>query len=172
MGTEGSISTPSNNTWSAGYVCATEELSALGTNLIWYNNSGSFIPAPFCTGSIPSSIVTGNNPPSCSSFSLAPLHNSLKSSDSNSSQSAVELKEAKVYPNPANTLLNVQVDLEQGQVAQICLYNSLGQLVQCMELRDNLSTLSTSSLAAGIYYYRIIDETGAVLKADKQMIVH
>ncbi len=78
----------------------------------------------------------------------------------------------KVYPNPANTLLNVQVSLQAGAIARICLYNNLGQLVQCWELQNELTTLPTTSLTSGIYYYRILDEKGNVLKADKQMIIH
>ena len=38
-----------------------------------------------------------------------------------------------VYPNPANTLLNIAMQLPQGDKAQICLFNNLGQLVQCVQ---------------------------------------
>jgi hypothetical protein len=79
---------------------------------------------------------------------------------------------ANVYPNPANTKLNIELQLQLGAIVHICLYNSIGQLMQCEELQSNLTTLPISNLSSGLYYYRITDENGNVLKADKQMIIH
>ncbi len=79
---------------------------------------------------------------------------------------------ANVYPNPANTKLTIEIQLQSGSFVHICLYNSIGQLVQCEELQSNITTLPISNLSSGLYYYRITDENGNVLKADKQMIIH
>lgn len=78
----------------------------------------------------------------------------------------------QVYPNPVNTLLNVVVPLQKGQTVNICLYNSLGEVVRCETLSTSHSTINTSNLAVGLYYYRITDANGTILKADKQMIIH
>ena len=78
---------------------------------------------------------------------------------------------ASVYPNPASTLLNVQVKLQLNEVANICLYNNLGEMVMCQVLKASLTTLPINNLASGIYYYRITDMNGALIKADKVMVV-
>jgi len=79
---------------------------------------------------------------------------------------------AKVYPNPANTMLNIQVNLIQGQIAYFVMYNSLGEEIKSMELDNQLTTLPTNNLSAGMYYYRIIDKNGNIIKADKQLLMH
>jgi|GEM_PF-884927 hypothetical protein len=81
-------------------------------------------------------------------------------------------RNAIVYPNPASTLLNVQVQLQQNEIANICLYNSVGEVVRCLALKSNITTLPIEDLSAGIYYYRITDVTGAPIKADKVMVIH
>ncbi|MGP8216087.1 MAG: T9SS type A sorting domain-containing protein [Bacteroidia bacterium] len=77
-----------------------------------------------------------------------------------------------VYPNPANTALNVEVDLPLGQTDNICLYDELGKKIICQELNSNLTTISINSLSSGIYLYRITDINGNLVKTDKVMIVH
>lgn len=79
---------------------------------------------------------------------------------------------AKVYPNPANSLLTIEVNLPSGQMDEICIYNSLGEKVVCEELEQNLTTLSTNNLSSGIYYYRITNIKGALIRSDKVMIIH
>jgi hypothetical protein len=78
---------------------------------------------------------------------------------------------AKVYPNPASTLLNVEIQLQPNQTATICIYNSLGAEIKCENLTSTLTTINTSNLSAGIYYYRIMDNNGSLIKADKEIIV-
>lgn len=80
--------------------------------------------------------------------------------------------QAKVYPNPANTLLNVEVSLQAGQIAYFELYNNLGQLIMDKTLNSQLTSLPVTDLSSGIYYYRIIGQDGSTLKADKQMLMH
>jgi hypothetical protein len=76
-----------------------------------------------------------------------------------------------VYPNPASTLLSVQIQLQPGETVIICLYNNLGEEVKCEVLKTNLSTVSITNLAEGIYYYRVIDNNGNLIKSDKIMVI-
>ncbi|MEO7087773.1 MAG: T9SS type A sorting domain-containing protein [Bacteroidia bacterium] len=78
----------------------------------------------------------------------------------------------KVYPNPANNLLNVAVNIEQIKSGMICLYSTTGQEVECEELSGNITSISTNKLSAGLYYYRITDSYGNLVKADKVTIIH
>ncbi len=77
-----------------------------------------------------------------------------------------------VYPNPANTVLNVVSTIRNGQIQNICIYNSLGKQVRCMQLTNSLTVIPVNDLAAGIYFYRITDQSGNLIKADKQMLIH
>jgi len=78
----------------------------------------------------------------------------------------------EVYPNPANTLLNVQTQLAEGKTENMCIYNAFGQRVKCLTLTNNLTTIPVNDLAAGIYMYRITDMQGNLIKADKIMLMH
>ncbi|MEO6883143.1 MAG: T9SS type A sorting domain-containing protein [Bacteroidia bacterium] len=78
----------------------------------------------------------------------------------------------KVYPNPANSLIDVAVDMQQLKSGSICLYNTTGQVVKCEELSDNITSISINKLSAGLYYYRILNSNGSLIKADKIIIVH
>lgn len=80
--------------------------------------------------------------------------------------------QAKVYPNPANTLLNIEIHLQTRQIAYFEMYNSLGEEIENMELDNDLTTLPTNNLPAGMYYYRITDKNGNTIKADKQLLMH
>ncbi len=78
---------------------------------------------------------------------------------------------AAVYPNPASTSLHISVNMGLNETDNLCIYNSVGEAVKCETLKDNLSTISTAELAAGIYFYRITDNAGNLIKSDKLMIV-
>jgi|GEM_PF-6272404 hypothetical protein len=80
--------------------------------------------------------------------------------------------DANVYPNPANTQLNVEVQLQQGGSDNICLYNMMGEKVICEELTNSVTTFAIDRLSAGIYLYRITDVAGNLIKADKVIITH
>ncbi len=79
---------------------------------------------------------------------------------------------ARVYPDPANTLLNIEIKLPAGNAYNMCMYNSLGEKVICEELTEPITILPINTLLTGIYFYRIIDESGKLIKADKVMIMH
>ncbi|HVA97504.1 MAG TPA: T9SS type A sorting domain-containing protein, partial [Bacteroidia bacterium] len=79
---------------------------------------------------------------------------------------------ANVYPNPANNLLNVAISLPKGELEYtMCLYNSEGNRVMCETLSSDISTFSINQLSSGMYYYRIIDSSGNLVKADKVTII-
>jgi len=61
---------------------------------------------------------------------------------------------AKVYPNPASTILTIE--LSQSLKGQIIIYNNRGQIV-CTELiNSNKKTLNISNFITGIYTYKLI----------------
>ncbi len=78
----------------------------------------------------------------------------------------------EVYPNPANTLLNIALNISQVQSPTVCIFNMMGEQIKCLELTDNITAISTSTLAQGMYYYRITNANGNLIKADKVMVMH
>jgi hypothetical protein len=66
----------------------------------------------------------------------------------------------------------VEVALPVGVVENICLFNSMGQQIMCQNLVSDLTTLSISNLTSGIYYYRITELNGNLIKADKVLVLH
>jgi len=79
---------------------------------------------------------------------------------------------AKVYPNPANTMLDVEVNMQNGQTVYFVMYNAIGEKIESMPLTNEMTSLSINNFPSGMYYYRITDKNGNVIKADKQMILH
>lgn len=64
-----------------------------------------------------------------------------------------------LYPNPVNTVLNV--DTKQTiEVSSISIYNQLGQLVVVVPSAQNVKTIDVSSLSAGNYFIKINSNKG------------
>jgi spore coat protein A, manganese oxidase len=63
-----------------------------------------------------------------------------------------------IYPNPVQTILNIDLKGYEGQSAQLYLYNALGELVQMQQI-DNASTapltLNVAEMATGTYLLRV-----------------
>ncbi len=68
----------------------------------------------------------------------------------------------KVYPNPANDLLNVEVSLLNEKEATISIENMLGQVVHEMKTTQNLNQLNISTFVSGVYFVKV--------KADNKVI--
>jgi Secretion system C-terminal sorting domain len=62
-----------------------------------------------------------------------------------------------VYPNPVSQTLQVQYYLHQAQSPKLCIYNVLGQIVQCESLAvqesgEQVYSLDSSRMASGLYW--------------------
>ncbi|MBD3636111.1 MAG: immune inhibitor A [Crocinitomicaceae bacterium] len=63
-----------------------------------------------------------------------------------------------IYPNPANTIINLSVD-EEIQLSRIEITNNLGQLVTTVSPINNQVQLSTANLAEGLYFVTIYTDS-------------
>ena len=75
-----------------------------------------------------------------------------------------------VYPNPANTLLNAHLQMNEQQQASITIYNIIGELVKKQNLQNGTSKIDVSDLKSGTYLYRISIDDNEV-KKDKLIII-
>ena len=68
-----------------------------------------------------------------------------------------------VYPNPATTSVTFAYNIEKQET--VFLYNSLGQLIQEIELSpsSNSQTIATANFSAGIYYWQLGNQNGKLV---------
>ena len=82
----------------------------------------------------------------------------------------------KVYPNPANTTLNVQVTQAIGATVSVSLSNIMGQTLQTQSLGNmganttKTASFNTASLAPGVYIYTV--EANGVRLSNRVVIAH
>lgn len=73
-----------------------------------------------------------------------------------------------VYPNPANDVLNVTIDISNSTTSSIVLTNILGATVYSKDLGSinglNNETIDVSGLEAGVYILRLQTENGTATK--------
>jgi PKD repeat protein len=63
-----------------------------------------------------------------------------------------------LYPNPANSAVNIAVELSQAQQLQVEIYDHLGQLVwnrQQAQVKGMNEQIDISAYSAGVYYVRV-----------------
>jgi hypothetical protein len=73
-----------------------------------------------------------------------------------------------VYPNPSSTIVTVESELS-GPVA---IYDVTGKQVAVKEMSDGKATVNVSQLNAGLYIYKINDNTGKNAKTGKITVSH
>ncbi|MFN4247431.1 MAG: T9SS type A sorting domain-containing protein [Flavipsychrobacter sp.] len=80
-------------------------------------------------------------------------------------QTVRQVVEAKAYPNPVKEVLNIEVKVPQSMALQVQLVDNAGRVLYNNNLKKynrGIVTINVNMVgyAAGIYYYRITDETG------------
>ena len=66
-----------------------------------------------------------------------------------------------VYPNPAVEFLTIKADIATAE--KVSIYNQIGKQVGVYALTNNTLKLNTATLAAGNYYYSILEKSGNVI---------
>lgn len=75
----------------------------------------------------------------------------------------VQAANIKVYPNPTNGLLNVDLNTLTEDV-NIDVFNIVGQQVQSIQNARNLTTLDLSNVSNGVYFVRISNDEAVISK--------
>ena len=66
-------------------------------------------------------------------------------------------KSVVIYPNPFTTSLNILVnDESQINNSELRIYNVLGEEVIFSNITKQLTTIETSNLHSGFYFYKVI----------------
>lgn len=69
----------------------------------------------------------------------------------------------KIYPNPTDGLLNIEVS-QVNESTSIEVYNSLGQLVNKLDLISSLNTIDLKQLHSGIYFVKVLIENNCIVR--------
>jgi hypothetical protein len=64
----------------------------------------------------------------------------------------------QVFPNPFNETISISVDADDNTRFEIVSID--GKLVQSGQINNQVNTISTSELGAGIYMLNVIDNNG------------
>jgi hypothetical protein len=68
----------------------------------------------------------------------------------------------EVFPNPANTMLNVRLLLRRySGTCRLALYNAMGEKIMQRTGIENITSLSTSSLANGTYFLQVVADNSS-----------
>ena len=71
-------------------------------------------------------------------------------------QTMLNVNEIQLYPNPANSLVNVKYKIEENHHATLKLYNIIGNEVRHIDLswKNNHVSFSVNDLMSGVYIYK------------------
>jgi hypothetical protein len=79
--------------------------------------------------------------------------------------------ETIVFPNPSSGIFNLKISNIEYQISNIEIYNVLGERVYQANLKQNTTQINLSNQSNGIYYYKVVDDQGNLLSADKIVII-
>jgi len=82
----------------------------------------------------------------------------------------VNSNDVKVYPNPNNGSFNVELTNTEIGVANIEIYDALGQQVYHSIAKPGVTQVSLESKATGMYFYRVITQDGRLVSQGKLML--
>jgi len=63
----------------------------------------------------------------------------------------------KIYPNPTNSVINVEILIFNNNPYKIKIINTLGQIIQTTNIQNQKTTLNISALQNGIYFLQVFD---------------
>ena len=82
----------------------------------------------------------------------------------------VESEKLKVYPNPSNGVFTIQSSVVS-QKSLVEIYNMLGEKVyQQFNIQNPTFNINLKGSPAGIYFYRVLSESGNVMGEGKLII--
>ena len=100
-------------------------------------------------------IISGDNAPGA-----APIDNTSETILKSFTQNTLE--NIKLYPNPTNSQLNIEII--EGDFDEITVFSSTGMIVQTIDPTMDYVTLDVSQLSTGMYFIRFVSNGLAVTK--------
>ncbi|MDQ3109125.1 MAG: ice-binding family protein [Bacteroidota bacterium] len=108
------------------------------------------------TGTLTTAATTVTMPPGCATTGLNIIEGSSET--------------ATVYPNPFSSSTNIKLnDASQINAYEMNIYNVLGEIVMSTMLTSSVTTIATSTLTTGMYFYKIIDKSGNMIQSGRMI---
>lgn len=85
--------------------------------------------------------------------------------------SAPKEKVLKVYPNPATTKINFEVQGNNEGTYEIIIYNFLGKRINDLKNINTTTSLDLSNYYSGIYIYQLRDASGTLVESGKFNVI-
>ena len=82
--------------------------------------------------------------------------NLYKGENPNSISQLKSENQISIYPNPANTILNVKCSTQ----AIVTVFDVTGKLIESKNLKEGYSSVDVSNLNSGMYYVRVMTTAG------------
>ncbi|MFN8114485.1 MAG: T9SS type A sorting domain-containing protein [Bacteroidia bacterium] len=76
----------------------------------------------------------------------------------------------KLYPNPSNDYINVEMDIGSKEQTSILIYNLLGECIKVQTLQNGITNLNLTEFNSGTYFYSIVINN-VFIKKDKLIII-
>ena len=73
----------------------------------------------------------------------------------------------KLYPNPANDIIQIELDTELNESVILSIFDLSGRVVLEEKIKAATSSLDISDLSKGAYIYRLVDKNNNILYQDK-----
>lgn len=80
-------------------------------------------------------------------------------------------KVLKVYPNPATTKINFEVQGNNEGTFEIIIYNFLGKRINDLKNISTTTSLDLSNYYSGIYIYQLRDAKGILVESGKFNVI-
>ncbi|MGP8215750.1 MAG: T9SS type A sorting domain-containing protein [Bacteroidia bacterium] len=175
-------STDCGNTWTSIYskggmaLCTTGSTTSGGTDI---NGNGCFVPPnnkAWRTDSVSLSMLNGDASVMFSFESRSGWGNIIYLDNINiatpplSVQNMGESDDVKVYPNPNNGSFTIQSSVISRQCS-VEVYDALGQQVYHAPINTGITHITLDNKAAGMYFYRIMTETGDKLISEGKLMI-
>lgn len=80
----------------------------------------------------------------------------------------VVFKSMKLYPNPSNGLVNLELNNVNNENLQVEVYNVIGKLIYKAQITENVTEINLTEMSSGIYYVSV--NNGNAKKVSKLMI--
>jgi GH25 family lysozyme M1 (1,4-beta-N-acetylmuramidase) len=180
-------STDCGSTWHNIYLkggatlCTTGSTTGAGTDVVTETRGKCFVPPNTSAWRRDSISLSAINNQSSVMFSFESrsgwgniiyLDNINVPSSPTSVQDISASNEVKVYPNPNSGSFSISIEGSLNEKAQIEVYNGLGQQIYNAPVKIGVTEVALDTRSSGMYFYRVMTETGKFVSDGKLMVQH
>jgi hypothetical protein len=146
---------------------ATDEVSICVVNAICFAGNSSIQKVEMChngnTICIPANAVASHLAHGCTIGSCSE-QNQCENRSFTQTSSSTHLEGLNVYPNPTNGIITISLHNENSTFAHATIFNSIGDVVMSLELKDGDNMIDCNSFSNGIYFIQTQDQSIKFIK--------